>query len=320
VLDLAHPQGDIEVAKAAAATGIPMTFSNQASAPMEACANVMGDSTRWFQLYWSKSDDLVASLAARAEACGCSAIVVTLDTTLLGWRIRDLDLAYLPFLRGRGIAQYTSDPVFQRLLDEPDTEPPPARKITLSSISAMLQMVRNYPGSFWPSLRSGRPVAAVRKFISIYSRPSLSWENLAFLREHTRLPVLLKGILHPDDACKVVDHGIDGVIVSNHGGRQIDGALGALDALPGVVEAVQGQIPVLLDSGVRSGADIFKALALGAKAVCLGRPYAYALALAGQKGVEELIRNFMADFDLTMGLAGCKSVAEITKENLMRIE
>jgi lactate 2-monooxygenase len=320
VLDLAHPQGDTEVAKAAAATGIPMIFSNQASAPMEACAGVMGESTRWFQLYWSKSDDLVASLVSRAEACGCAAIVVTLDTTLLGWRIRDLDLAYLPFLRGMGIAQYTSDPVFQRLLDEPDTEPPPARKITLSSIGAMVQMVRNYPGSFWPNLRSGRPVAAVRKFISIYSRPSLTWENLAFLREHTHLPILLKGILHPDDARKAVDHGINGLVVSNHGGRQVDGALGALDALPGVVEAVQGKIPVLLDSGVRSGADIFKALALGARAVCLGRPYAYALGLAGQKGVEELIRNFMADFDLTMGLAGCKSVSEITRDSLTRIE
>ena len=320
VLDLAHPQGDMEVAKAAAATGIPMIFSNQASAPMEACAGVMRERTRWFQLYWSKSDDLVASLVSRAEACGCAAIVVTLDTTLLGWRIRDLDLAYLPFLRGMGIAQYTSDPVFQHLLDEPDTEPPPARKITLSSIGAMVQMVRNYPGSFWPNLRSGRPVAAVRKFISIYSRPSLTWENLAFLREHTHLPILLKGILHPDDARKAVDHGIDGLIVSNHGGRQVDGAVGALDALPGVVEAVQGKIPVLLDSGVRSGADIFKALALGARAVCLGRPYAYALALAGQKGVEELIRNFMADFDLTMGLAGCKSIEEIAMDNLTRIE
>jgi len=320
VLDLACKQADIKTAKAAAATGTPMIFSNQASVPMETCAGVMGESPHWFQLYWSKSDELVASLVSRAEACGCSAIVVTLDTTLLGWRIRDLDLAYLPFLRGKGIAQYTSDPVFQRLLDEPDTEPPPERKITLSSISAMVQMVRNYPGSFWTSLRSGRPVAAVRKFINIYSRPSLTWENLAFLREHTKLPILLKGILHPDDAKKAMDYGINGLVVSNHGGRQIDGALGALDALPDVVEAVEGKVPILLDSGVRSGADIFKALALGAKAVCLGRPYAYALALAGQKGVEELIYNFMADFDLTMGLAGCKSVEEITKGNLRQVE
>lgn len=319
VLDLAHTKGDLEVARAAATTGIPMIFSNQASAPMESCAGAMGDATRWFQLYWSKSDDLVASLVSRAEACGCTAILVTLDTSMLGWRIRDLDLAYLPFLRGMGIAQYTSDPVFQGLLDVPDTEPPPERKITLSSIKALLQMVRNYPGGFWPNLRSGRPVAAVRKFIGIYSRPSLTWENLSFLRDHTRLPVLLKGILHSDDAKKAVDYGMDGIIVTNHGGRQVDGAIGALDALPGVVAAVNGKIPVLLDSGVRSGADIFKAVALGAKAVCLGRPYAYALALAGQKGVEELIRNFMADFDLTMALAGCTSVAEITEDTLIRV-
>lgn len=320
VLEMAHAQADIAVAKAAASVGVPMIFSNQASKPMEACAEVMGNSPRWFQLYWSKSDELVVSLVKRAEACGCKAIVVTLDTTLLGWRIQDLDLAYLPFLQGKGIAQYTSDPVFQRLLDEPkgeDEMDEGKRKINLTAIRSLIAMTRAYPGPFWQNLRSGRPLKAVKKFINIYSRPSLTWDNLAFLRKQTKLPILLKGILHPDDAQKALDYGMSGIIVSNHGGRQVDGAIGTLDALPAIADKIQGQIPILLDSGVRSGADVFKALALGATAVCIGRPYCYGLAVAGEQGVREVLLNFMADFDLTMGLAGCTNVGDITKERLV---
>jgi lactate 2-monooxygenase len=176
-------------------------------------------------------------------------------------------------------------------------------------------MVNNYPdGDFLSKLRSGRPIKAVRKFISIYSNPCTTWDDLKFLRELTSLPILLKGILHPDDARKAMDHGMDGIVVSNHGGRQVDGAIGTLAALPAIAKVVAGRVPILLDSGVRGGADIFKALALGAKAVCVGRPYVYALALAGEKGVGELIRNYTSDFELTMGLAGCKNVGEITEE------
>jgi lactate 2-monooxygenase len=160
----------------------------------------------------------------------------------------------------------------------------------------------------------------VRRFIATYSRPSLTWNELAFLRERTRLPILLKGILHPDDARRAVDHGISGVVVSNHGGRQVDGSIGALDALLGVVDAVAGSIPVLMDSGIRGGADVFRALALGARAVCVGRPYVYALALAGEAGVREYLRNLLADFELTMGLAGCREIGEITRESLARAE
>ncbi len=319
VLDLAHKEGDVGVAKAAAATNIPMIFSNQASAPMEATSKVMGNSPRWFQLYWSKSNDLVTSLVQRAEACGCSAIVVTLDTTMLGWRIQDLDLAYLPFLRGKGIAQYTSDPVFQRLMDEEGEDDQNSGKINFHTISNLIELLRNYPGGFWKNLRSKRPLKAVRKFINIYSRPSLSWDDLPFLREHTKLPIILKGILHPDDARKAVDQGIDGIVVSNHGGRQIDGSISTIEALPDIIKAVNGSIPVLLDSGVRGGADMFKAIALGAKAVCIGRPFVYGLALAGQQGVIEVVNNFKADFELTMGLAGCRSVSEISKEMLTKI-
>ena len=313
-LELAHRDADVAVAHAAAAEGVPMIFSNQASRPMEECAAAMGDAPHWFQLYTSKSDELVESLVGRAEACGCEAIVITLDTTMLGWRVRDLDLAYLPFLRGKGIAQYTSDPVFLRLLEGA----PPAERSrpTVAAFETLLDLARAYPGSFWSNLRSAKPRAAARTFVQIYSRPNLTWADLPFLRGLTQLPILLKGILHADDALRAVDMGIDGLVVSNHGGRQVDGAIGSIDALPAIVEAIDGRVPVLLDSGVRGGADVFKALALGARAVLVGRPYVYGLALAGEEGVREVVRNFAADFDLTMGLAGCASVAEIGRDSL----
>lgn len=317
VLELVHAEADLAVARAALALQLPMIYSNQASFSMEACAKQMSDATRWFQLYWSKSRDLVASFVSRAEACGCSAIVVTLDTTLLGWRPRDLNIGYLPFLEGMGIAQYTSDPVFLKMLEEPDHEPAPPRSINLSSMRALTSIVKHFPGNnFISKLRSGLPLKAVRKFIATYSNPGTTWDDLSFLREHTKLKILLKGVLHPDDARRAIDHGIDGIIVSNHGGRQVDGAIATLDALPPIAEAVNGRIPILLDSGIRSGADIFKAIALGARAVCIGRPYVYGLALAGQQGVEEVIRNLVAEFELTMALAGCKHVREITRDTL----
>jgi lactate 2-monooxygenase len=323
VLELAHRDADCAVARAARDTRTPMIFSNQASKPMEGLAKILGDTPRWFQLYWSKSDELVASLAARAEQCGCQAIVVTLDTTILGWRARDLELGYLPFLRGKGIAQYTSDPVFTRLITEDDTDgangpadqqPPP----TLAALKTLISLTRAYPDRFLPTLLSGRGRAAVQRFVEIYSRPSLTWEHLAFLRERTDLPILLKGVLHPDDAARAVDEGMNGVIVSNHGGRQVDGAIATLEALPDVVSAVAGRFPVLLDSGIRGGADAFKALALGADAVLIGRPYVYGLGIAGRDGVREVIQNMLADFELTMGLAGCRSVSEIGREALVR--
>jgi lactate 2-monooxygenase len=317
VLEMANRQADLAVAKAAAREGVPMIFSNQASVPMEQCAKAMDSSPRWFQLYWSTSNELVESLVSRAEACGCEAIVVTLDTTLLGWRTRDLDLAYLPFLRGKGIAQYTSDPVFRRLVEEGGAEPMERRRPTLAALSALVQLTRAYPGRFLTNIRSPHPRTAVRRFLEIYSRPSLTWSDLPFLREGTKLPILLKGVLHPDDARKGLDEGVDGLVVSNHGGRQVDGAIPTAEALPAIVEAVDGRVPVLLDSGVRGGADAFKAVALGARAVLIGRPYAYGLAIAGERGVRDVIRNFLADFDLTMGLAGCASIEEISRSSVV---
>jgi lactate 2-monooxygenase len=286
VQELAHKDADLATAKAAAAERVPMIFSNQASVPMETMATAMGGEPRWFQLYWSKSDELVASLIRRAEACGCDAIVVTLDTTLLGWRTRDLDYAYLPFIRGMGIAQYTSDPVFRAMLKKPPEED---------------------------------MLGAAQLFMTIYSNPALTWDKLAFLREHTTKPILLKGINHPDDARKALDHGIDGIVVSNHGGRQVDGARAALDGLDDIAQAVGGRMPLLFDSGIRGGAGIFKALALGASAVCIGRPYVYGLALAGEAGVRAVLRNMIADLDLTMGTAGCASIADVNRDMLVRV-
>lgn len=316
VLDLCHPQADLAVGKAAAELGIPYIFSNQASIPMETVSAAMGDGLRMFQLYWSKSYDLVASLVSRAEACGCKAIVVTLDTTMLGWRLRDLDEAYLPFLRGKGIAQYTSDPVFQALLDEPEEEAPPKPKINLSTLKAVWELLNNYPDSFWTNLRSGRPMRAVRQFTNMYTNPSLNWKDLPFLREHTKLPIILKGIHHPEDARRAVDAGVDGLIISNHGGRQVDGAVSTIEMLPAIKAVVDKDFPLLLDSGVRTGADVFKALALGANAICIGRPYAYGLALDGQSGVSMVVKNLWADFELTMRLSGCASASAISADYL----
>ncbi len=272
-----------------------MVLSNQASRSMEECVAVMGDSPRWFQLYWSTVDELVESFLARAEACRCDAIVVTLDTTLLGWRPRDLDLGSLPFAHGLGIAQYTSDPVFTRLVEQRargGQRDGRQQRPTAAALRALLSIARTYPGRTWSNLRSPLPRAA-------------------------RLPIVLKGILHPDDARRAVDHGVDGIIVSTHGGRQVDGGIGAIDALPEVVSAVAGALPVLFDSGVRSGADMVKALALGARAVLIGRPWVYGLALGGSEGVRDVVRNLLAEFDLTLGLAGCASVSDVGEITLV---
>ena len=318
VLEMVHEGADLGVARAAATLGIPYIFSNQASVRMETCSAAMGSTMRLFQLYWSRSPDLVTSFVTRAEACGCQAIVLTLDTTMLGWRTQDLALGYLPFMYGKGLAQYTSDPVFQQLLDTFLQQPPASRPpLTPTMLRRVLSTVRRYPGgTFLQKLRAGRAMGAVALFSGLYTNPTITWDDLHFLRQQTRLPILLKGILHPDDARKAVDYGMDGIIVSNHGGRQVDGAISSIDALPGVVAAVNSQLPVLLDSGIRTGADVVKALALGANAVCLGRPYVYGLTLGGQKGVETVIRNLLAEIELTLGLSGHKSLAELSPDSI----
>ncbi len=286
VQSIFHPDGELAVARAAAATGLTMVLSTAASYAMEDVAAANGEGSRWYQLYWPKDRDLAASFLGRAKAAGYTALVVTLDTFTLAWRPRDLDRAYLPFLRGIGVANYFSDPVFQRAIGGPVTE--------ANRDAALLHWVANF------------------------GNPSLTWDDLAFLREHWDGPIALKGIQHPDDARRAVDAGMDGVIVSNHGGRQVDGAIASLDALPGVVEAVGDQATVLFDSGVRTGSDVVKALALGARAVLLARPYAYGLALAGEAGVQHVLRCVQADLELTMALSGISRPDELTPEILVR--
>jgi lactate 2-monooxygenase len=316
-LDLLSIDADRFVARACNDTGTPFVFSNQAGTPMEVCAAEMGDTPRWFQLYWSRSDELVLSLVRRAEACGCSAIVLTVDTTLLGWRSRDLMMGYLPFLRGLGIAQYTSDPVFRELLRKGEGMPAAGAsrpRVNLTTIVNLLRLKARYPGGFWKNLGSSEPLAAVRLFTNIYSNPALSWEKVSWLRGQTRLPILIKGILRADDACQAAASGANGIIVSNHGGRQVDGASPTLHALAEIRKSLPKPFPILLDSGIRSGSDCFKAIALGADSVLLGRPYAYGLAIAGRRGVRDVILNLQSDFELTARLAGCRSLSEINED------
>jgi lactate 2-monooxygenase len=319
---LLDPDCDLHVARAAAAMDVPYIFTNQGSTPMEECAAAMGESRRWVQLYWSTDEALVDSLIQRAEAIDAGALVVTLDTTTLGWRPQDLNLGSLPFAQGQGIGQYTSDPRFRDLVREriaaarasgvkQDVE------VTLGAIRSLLSITRNHPGSFWENLRSPVPRASVEAFLDIYSNPGLSWNHLATLRERTRLPVVLKGILHPDDARRAFDLGVDAIVVSNHGGRQVDSSIASLDALLNVRGAVSPEATVLMDSGIRTGADVFTALALGADAVLLGRPYMYGVALAGQQGVEEVISNVLAELDLTMSLTGVRNIGEINRDLLV---
>ena len=288
VQSIVHPEAEVAVARAAASLGVPFILSTASSKTMEEvaqAADAVGNTPRWYQLYWGRDPELTASFLRRAERAGYSAIVVTLDTPILSWRERDIVLAYLPFLLGEGIANYLSDPVFRASLPQPPEE---------------------------------NPQAAIMRFVQVFSNPTLTWDDVKFLREHTSLPLLLKGILHPDDARHALDAGAAGIIVSNHGGRQVDGAIPALDALPGVVAAVQGRAPVLFDSGIRRGADVFRAVALGAKAVLLGRPYMWGLTLGGEAGVRDVVLNTLADLDLTLALSGYTSCAQLTPEALRR--
>jgi lactate 2-monooxygenase len=287
VLSIVHPDGEVAVARAAAGLGVPMVVSTAASTTLEDVAAASGGGLRWYQLYWPKDRDLAASFLERAAAAGYEVLVVTLDTVTMGWRPRDLDAAFLPFLEGVGNQNYFADPVFQRALGGPvDDE---------------------------------RRGPAVLQWAATFGDPALTWDDLGFLRDHWRGPIALKGIQHPDDARRATDAGMDAVIVSNHGGRQVDGAIGSLDALPTVVEAVGGSVEVLFDSGIRTGADVVKALALGARAVLLGRPYVYGLGLGGEAGVRHVLRCLLAELELTMALTGVSGTDSLDRELLTRL-
>ncbi|HEY2353986.1 MAG TPA: alpha-hydroxy-acid oxidizing protein [Gaiellaceae bacterium] len=275
VLSIAHSEKEVGAARGAAAAGVPFILSSAASSTIEDVAEAMGDAPRWFQLYWINDREVAASFVRRAEAAGYGAIVVTLDTPSLGWRPRDLRQAYLPFIRGEGCAQFFSDPVFRAKLSAPPEE---------DMLGAAAMMLATFPNL------------------------GLTWDDLAWMREQTSLPLLVKGVLRGDDALLAREHGADGICVSNHGGRQVDGAVAALDALVEVREAVGPDYPLFVDGGIRRGADVIKALALGANAVLLGRLYAYGLAVGGAAGVEAVCRQLLAEVDLTLALCGGTSV------------
>lgn len=282
VLGIVHEDAEVALARAAAGLDVPTVLSTVSSYSIEEVAEASGDNGRWFQLYWPAEREVAASFVQRAEAAGYSAIVVTMDTKMLAWRPRDLVGAYLPFLQGEGLANYRTDDAFLAGLEEP-----------------------------WED----NPQMAILRWIGLFSDRTVTWEDLDWLRSVTDLPIVVKGVLHPDDARRAVDAGVEGLIVSNHGGRQVDNAIGALTMLPDVVDAV-GDVPVLFDSGIRSGADVFTAVCLGARAVLVGRPWVYGLGLAGEAGVTHVLRSIMAEFDLTMALTGQTSVADLDRHLL----
>jgi isopentenyl diphosphate isomerase/L-lactate dehydrogenase-like FMN-dependent dehydrogenase len=281
VQGLFHADGELAAARGAGAVGLGLVASSVTDHTLEEIADAHGDAPHWFQLYWPNEPEIAASFVSRAEAAGYGAIVVTVDNAFPGWKPRDLQQAYLPGLHGKGVANYVNDPAFKAGMSNPDDEG-----------------------------------EGIGRFLTVFPNPSLTWEDLDWLREATKLPILLKGVLHPDDAVEARERGVDGLVVSNHGGRQIDGEISSLDALPEIASAVGDDMAIFLDSGVRSGADAFKALALGADAVLLGRPYIWGMALEGAAGVETVIRMFLAELDLTMALSGLTSPAQIDRAAL----
>jgi lactate 2-monooxygenase len=285
VLAIVHADAESAVARAAAVAAVPMVMSTAASTPIEQVAAANGDGQRWFQLYWPKDRAFARSLMGRAQAAGFRVLVVTLDTRILAWRPRDLDHGHLPFLHGIGVQNYLTDPAFQAALAAPvDVD----------------------------------PGAAILRYTEVFGDLSLTWEDLPFVRQHWKGPIVLKGILSAADAARAADAGIEGIVVSNHGGRQVDGAIAALDALPEVAQAVGSRLTVLFDGGIRGGADMLKALALGARAVLIGRPYVYGLGLGGEAGVRHVLRALRNDFELTMRLAGLARLSDLQPDCLVR--
>jgi isopentenyl-diphosphate delta-isomerase len=283
---IVHEEGERATARACRDLNVPMCLSSVASYTMEEVSEELGGTPKWFQLYWSSDRAIMESFVRRAEESGFDAIVVTVDVPILGWRERDLQGGYLPNLRGEGLANYFSDPVFRERLDGPPEE---------------------------------NESAAIQQWLDVFGNPGLDWDDLEDLVGMTDLPVVVKGLLHPDDAEEAIGRGVDAIAVSNHGGRQLDGEIAALEALPRIVERTMGRVPVTFDSGIRRGADMVKALALGADATMVGRPYACGLAVDGEAGVREVLTNLRGDLDITLSNTGRTSVADLD-ESLLRHE
>ncbi len=279
---MVHEEGELAAVRAAQQLNMPYIQSTVSTYALEDVAEAAPSATKWFQLYWSTNEEIAFSMAARAETAGFEAIVLTVDTVMLGWREEDVRNQFSPLKLGYAKGNYINDPVFMASLPNDSFE---------SYVQGVLQNVFH---------------------------PTLNWEHVRELKRRTPLPILLKGILHPEDAKLALENGIDGIIVSNHGGRQLDGVIGSLDALPGIVSAVNGQIPIILDSGVYRGMDALKALALGADAVAIGRPFVYGLALEGQQGAEKVMTNIYDELKVSIALAGTTSVEGLRTITLVK--
>jgi lactate 2-monooxygenase len=285
VQTIAHPEGELASSRAAASMNLPFVTSTVSSYSMEEIAGRMGDAPRWFQLYYSGNELVAESMIKRAESSGYSAIVLTVDTPIMGFRERDHINRYSPIGEGSGSGNYFSDPVFQNLLEKPILED---------------------------------KQAALKKMKELFENPTVTWDAIHRIRQYTDLPILLKGVVHPEDAKLALEYKIDGLIVSNHGGRQLDHGVATLDVLEDICQVVQGEIPVLIDSGIRRGSDIFKALALGASAVLVGRPFMYGLACGGEEGVKKALQQIQDEFEVSMALAGAAAIQEIDKTYLVQ--
>lgn len=288
-----HEDKEIGLAEACSEIGVPYILSTAGSSTIEDVAKANGNGHRWYQLYWPQDDDLTISLLNRAKANGYKVLVVTLDTWTLGWRPADIDTAYVPFLKGIGCQNGFSDPVFREKFAKKYGGATPEEKV----MQAAEEWIRD-----------------------VYSGAAHTWEDIALLRKHWDGPIVLKGIQHPEDAKLAVEHGCDGIVVSNHGGRQLDGAVGSLEMLPEIVEAVGDKLTVLFDSGIRTGVDVIKALSLGAKGVLVGRPAIYGLAIAGKQGAKQVLQGLLADVDQSMGLAGIVDIAGCNRSMVRKVQ
>ncbi|KAI0246396.1 FMN-dependent alpha-hydroxy acid dehydrogenase [Lactifluus subvellereus] len=311
VQGILHKDGELATAGAAANVGVPFVMSTASTRSIEAVARANGDGHRWYQLYWPRNNEVTLSILGRAKAAGFTALVVTLDTFLLGWRPHDLDTAYLPFLAGVGVQVGTSDPVFMKrmgMAPRVDERPPFPLDMT----------------AFRERLAAGDAEAQTAFKLGVgwlqeaNAGTFRSWEDLRFLRDNWDGPIVLKGVQTVEDAHAAMDSRMDGIIVSNHGGRQVDGAIGSFTALEKITASSrvlraqqQAKFTVLFDSGIRKGSDVIKAIAMGAQGVLIGRPFVYGLALGGEEGVEEVLRGLLAETEITLGLSGYKSIDEI---------
>jgi isopentenyl diphosphate isomerase/L-lactate dehydrogenase-like FMN-dependent dehydrogenase len=286
-----HAHGEKGLSSACAELGIPYTLSTAATSTIEDVAAVMGSHSRWYQLYWPRSDSITISLLERAQKSGYSTLVVTLDTVSVAWRPKDLDIANLPFLEGTGNVVGFSDPVFRKHFADSHNGTTPESSTTEASRA-------------WSS--------------EVFSGCHHGWDELALLRKHWKGPIVLKGVLCVEDAQLASEHGMDGIIVSNHGGRQLDGSVTSLEMLPDIVDAVGDKLTVLFDSGIRTGSDIIKALALGAKGVFVGRPALYGLGIAGKEGAKAVLAGLLAEMDQAMGITGLANIGDLKRSILKR--